>query len=235
MAISNLSQIDIVILCGGLGTRLRPLISDRPKVLAPFKNKTFLDLLLEDLITQGAKRFIFCVGYLNQMLQDHITHHYQHIENIFSVEDQPLGTGGAIKKAISHIQSKPFLILNGDSICRINYNDLLNFHIEKRANFTMALSNPKDRNDGGNVLINNKQKIIKYSEKISLEEKGFINAGIYLMENTIYSLMPIKDVFSLEFDLFPKLVNQKSFGFLTESDVIDIGTVERYQNAINIL
>ena len=123
------SEIDVLILCGGAGSRLRPLISDRPKGMALIKGRPFLDIRVDDLLKQGFERFILCVGHLKEQIIDHFKARND-ADFKFSEEGLLLGTGGAIQNALSMVYSNPVLILNGDSICAVNFGELLQFHCD---------------------------------------------------------------------------------------------------------
>lgn len=250
---NNLDDIDVVILCGGFGTRLRSVVNDRPKVLAKIGNRTFIDILIDNIKIYGFKNIILCVGYLKDQIKNHFNNNYKDYNIRFSDENTPLGTGGALKNAMSLINSDPFMVMNGDSICKTNYQDFYNFHINKNAILSMVLTKSKMHQDFGNVILDQSQRIIKYQEKENInyikdemgnKDKYLINAGIYLMRKDIFSYMPNNDQFSLEYDFFPKLIdknnsgdtinsiNNKCFGFITECELIDIGTPERYKRMI---
>lgn len=227
-------DIDVVILCGGIGKRLRPIISDRPKVLAEIDGKTFLEILIDDLLEQGFKNIILCTGYLKEQIKNHFN--YEKDFNVmFSEENTPLGTGGALKNARKLIKSDPFMVMNGDSICKPNFNDFLNFHFNKKPLMSMVLTRSRNTKDYGNVVIDESNRIVSFKEKIDNKGECLINAGVYLMQKEIFSYMPEEDKFSLEYDLFPKIVNEKCYGFITGSELIDIGTPERYERAINLI
>jgi NDP-sugar pyrophosphorylase family protein len=231
---SDLKETDVVILCGGLGTRLRLVVFDRPKVLAKIGKKTFIDILIDDLIMHGFKNIILCAGYLKNQIKNHFNHDKNY--NIaFSEEDEPLGTGGALKKAKPLIKSDPFMVMNGDSICKINYKDFYDFYINKKAFLSMALVRTKVAQDFGSVVLDGSQKIISFKEKVACGSECLINAGVYLMQKDIFSYMPDKNQFSLEYDLFPKLIEDKCYGFIIESELIDIGTPERYEKAVHLI
>ena len=226
----NLSEIDVVILCGGQGTRLRPVVSDRPKALAKIGEKTFLDILIDDLRRSGFKNIILCIGYLKKAIKDHIINKNDY--NIsFSEEDVPLGTGGALKKAEPMIKSSPFIVMNGDSICKINFHDFYNFHLDKMATLSMALVQTTSSQDFGSVVLDESNRIVSYREKEANLGEPLINAGVYLMEREIFSLMPDQDRFSMEYDFFPQLAGGRLFGFAVDGELMDIGTPERYKKA----
>lgn len=225
-------QIDVMILCGGRGTRLRPVISDRPKALAKIGNKPFLEILIDSITEQGFHNIILCVGYMKEQIQDNFRQDKEY-NLIFSEEETPLGTGGAVKRALSLIKTDLFIVLNGDSISRIDFRDFIRFHINKKSFMSMALFRSTDAADFGSVRMDSNKRIIDFKEKATGE--GFINAGIYIMNKNISSFMPEGNSFSLEDDVFPYIVKNNCYGYLLESEFIDIGTPERYRNAGQIL
>ncbi len=239
MLINNTSkttaEIDVLVLCGGAGSRLRPLISDRPKGMALIGGRPFLDILVDDLLKQGFRRIIFCVGHLKEQ----IIERYQSrndAEFYFSEEDVLLGTGGAIQNALSMVQSNPVLVLNGDSICSVNFSDLLLFHCANASSATFVLTYPQDRYDGGIVFIDGRNKVQSFLEKASSKPPfdGYINAGIYLLKLESLIFSSLKPPFSLEYDIFPTLTKGNAcYGFVVESELVDIGTPERYLKANN--
>lgn len=231
---SIFNEIDAVILCGGKGTRLQLVVSDRPKALAAFGDTTFLDILIASLKSNGFKRFILCVGYLKDQIKDHFKDK-DVLSIIFSDEDEPLGTGGALKKAEPLIQSETFIVMNGDSICDINFHDFYHFHKNKNAMLSMALVRTKETKDFGSVIMNESNEIISFKEKEATNDPCLINAGIYFMQKEIFSHMPDNSRFSLEFDFFPKIIGERCAGFIFDSELIDIGTPERYEKAVHLI
>lgn len=231
---TDLKKIDVVILCGGLGTRLRPVVSDRPKVLAKIGEKTFLDILIDSLTKQGFKNIILCVGYLKGQIKNHFDCDKDY-NIMFSEEREPLGTGGALKKARALIKSNSFMVMNGDSICKIDFRKFYDFHVNKKAILSMALVRTKAAQDFGSVILDDSQRITSFMEKVVNKDECLINAGIYLMQTDVFSFMPDENRFSLEYDFFPKLIEDKCFGFTINSELIDIGTPERYEKAINLI
>lgn len=230
-----MKNIDVAILCGGLGKRLRPVISDRPKSLAEINGIAFLDILIQYVANFGLKRFILCSGYLG----DAIRKHYQQIpgslEIVFSQEKEPLGTGGAIKNAQSLIQSSPFLVLNGDSFCKLNISDFYKFHLKKKAVLSIALSKPGNDQNSGVVILDRKEKIVKFNEKAKPVKGCGCSVGIYLMEKKIFQLMGKNKAFSLEYDLFPPLAGKDCYGYYRKNNFIDIGTPQNLFKASEFL
>ncbi len=231
---ANLKDIDVIILCGGLGRRLQPVVSDRPKALAKINEKPFLDILIDNLMRYGFKNIILCVGYLKEQIKDHFNYN-KNYNIIFSEEDEPLGTGGALKNARPLISSNPFIVMNGDSISKLNFNKLYDYHINKNAFLSMVLTQSQSTKDYGNVVLDGSNRIVSFEEKIDSKRKCLINAGVYMMQKEIFSFMPDGNIFSLEYELFPKLIKDKCYGFVNENELIDIGTPERYKKAIHII
>jgi len=228
------NEIDVVILCGGKGTRLQPVVSDRPKALATFGDTTFLDILIHSLKSYGFKRFILCVGYMKDQIKDHFKD-TKDIILLFSEEDEPLGTGGALKKAEPLIQSETFVVMNGDSICDINFQDFYCFHKNKKSLLSIALVRTKETKDYGSVIMNESHEITLFKEKVSNNSPSFVNAGVYLMQKEIFSYMPDMVQFSLENDFFPKMIGEGRTGFIIDSELIDIGTPDRYEKAVHLI
>lgn len=229
------NEIDVLVLCGGAGTRLRPLISDKPKGMALIGGRPFLDILVEDLLKQGFRRIVFCVGYLKEQIIERYKSRND-AEFYFSEEDVLLGTGGAIQNALSMVQSNPVLVLNGDSICPVNFSELLKFHSTKKSYTTFVLTLPQKRHDGGIVLIDGRNKVQSFLEKTSSNPalNRYINAGIYLLELESLTFSGLKPPFSLECDVFPILTKGNScYGFVVDSKLVDIGTPDRYLKANN--
>jgi NDP-sugar pyrophosphorylase family protein len=235
---SGLSEIDVVILCGGLGERLRPVVFGQPKVLAKIGERTFLDILIDNLLMHGFKNIILSVGYLKDQIKNHFNFDndkdYDYTIT-FSEEEEPLGTGGALKKAKTLIKSNPFMVMNGDSICSINFKDFYDFHTNKKAIMSMVLTKSKKAQDFGSVMLDDSQMIKSFKEKVVGGDECLINAGVYLMQKDVFSYMPDENYFSLEYDFFPKLIENKCYGFIIENELIDIGTPERYEKAIHLM
>lgn len=230
---SDLSKINVLILCGGIGSRLAPLVSDRPKCLAEIRGRPFLDTVLENLIKSGFRRIIFCVGHLSNQVMNHYSPR-DGVEFLFSNEDHPLGTGGAIKNALNLVDGPSMLVLNGDSFCQIDYEKLINFHNRRDSDATLVLIESSDRGDVGFVSLDEDHKIESFSEKD--QKRGgalnYINAGIYLLNVQKFRFDDFNPPFSIELDVFPNLIKLFNFyGFIVNSKLIDIGTPERYAKA----
>lgn len=222
-------DLDAVILCGGTGKRLKSVISDRPKPMAEVAGRPFLDILIDYTAVFGFKRFILCAGHMG----DFIKKYYEKRKDlpaqvIVSQEKELLGTAGAVKNLERVIKSSPFLVMNGDSFCRLDLLRFIRFHEEKNALFSMALARSKGGSDFGRVNVDNSNRIVSFSEKTETKENDLINAGIYLLDNNLFSVIPAGRKSSLEYDIFPKITEDRFYGYVTDEELIDIGTPDRY-------
>jgi len=230
---ADFKKIDLLILCGGLGKRLRPSLNDRPKVLAEIGGRVFLDILIGTISQYSFQNIILSTGYLKEQIKEHFGHNPNY-NFLFSEEERPLGTGGAVQKAKPLIKSNPFLVMNGDSICKVNLEKFYDFHIAKKAILSVVLARSKEIADYGLVKVDASGRIRNFREKVREKGGGLISAGIYLMQRNIFSCMPSKTCFSLESDLFSKILDERCYGFLCESELVDIGTPKRYKEAVKL-
>lgn len=225
----SVSVPDVVILCGGLGTRLRPLVSDRPKVLADVGGGPFLSLIVRQVRAQGFQRVILCVGYKGGMVKDVFGNEVSPF--VFSEEGEPLGTGGAVKKALTLVKTRDFIIMNGDTFCPVSLHELVRFHRARRSVLSLVLHRSA-RSDGGSIVLGSDCGIVRFQERESAGGSGFLSAGVYVMRKEAKKFMPKTRVFSLEYDLFPKVIKSAPcFGFVIDEEAIDIGTPQRYHEA----
>lgn len=222
--------IDVLVLCGGLGTRLRSVIGENQKVLASVDHKPFLELLLRYIQKQKIKRVILCAGYQADALAKILSDAKLTLDIVISKEEKPLGTGGAVKNAFEHIRSDPFFVVNGDSFCRIDYKAVQDFHVAKKAGVTVVLSMTGDGKDFGTVDLDAACRVTAFREKVK-SGHGTVNVGIYCCQKKILNFMPPGNAFSMEREVFPQLVGHDFYGFVTDEPFIDIGTPERYQKA----
>jgi D-glycero-alpha-D-manno-heptose 1-phosphate guanylyltransferase len=231
----TLKNIDAVILCGGMGTRFQKVRNDIPKALAPIGSRLFIDLIVDDLIAQGIRRIVLAVGHLKEQIEAHFQNR-KDAEFLISAESKPLGTGGAIKNAEEFLKSDSILLLNGDSKVQISYSNFLHFHLEKRHLFTMVVSSATRGYDYGNVLIGPKGEMVQFTEKPVAETSSLINAGVYLFQRSLLNSFDCKKPRSLERDLLPDWVSHNWVQcWQTSESVCDIGTVDRYEKACEVL
>jgi NDP-sugar pyrophosphorylase family protein len=230
--------VDAVILAGGRGSRLSGALPGVAKVLAPVKGRPFLDYVLDFLVAQGVARIVVSVGHLQEQVVRRY-HDFRSVPLRFSREDVPLGTGGAVRRALEQVRSDPFIALNGDSLCHVELQRLVALHAEHRAQATVVLARLDARSDVGNVWLNSESRVIAFAEK-SAGDTGktgerFMNAGIYAFRQSAFSDFSAVS-FSLEHDLLPRLVESRGcYGLVAPGAIIDIGTPDRYAQAQSLL
>ncbi len=227
---NDLSDIDALILCGGLGKRLRSVDDQIPKVMMPVKGVPFLDHIIDYVKGQGITRVVLCTGYKARMIEDHYRDLNGEMVIDFSRELEPLGTGGAVRNAQELVVSDSFIVFNGDSLCSVDLKDLFQAHQTFGATATLTVSKVSEGKDYGGIVLGANNQITAFNEK-SEDVISFANAGVYCFKQSIFSLMPPQENFSLEYDVFPSLVSQGLYGFQTEKSFQDIGTPERYKQA----
>jgi len=221
---------DAVILCGGLGKRLRSAVKDVPKPMAKVAGRPFLDILLAHLRRQGLRRAVLCAGYRAGAIK----RHYAGDKDVLvSAEPRPLGMAGAVKHAARLIKSGRFLVLNGDSFCAADLRRFQAFHRRKKAEASVVLTRPAGRGDVGAVRLGSGGRIKDFREKAGAAPGALVNAGIYLLERGVLARIPAGKKYSFEYDLFPAL--RSCYGFRTAAALLDIGTPERYRAAEKIL
>ena len=226
---------DFIVLCGGLGKRLRALVTDNNKTMAMLNNRPFLDLILAHIKTQGGGRVILCTGYKADKVEEYYRRNSQGLTIEFSREEEPLGTGGAIKQAVSSVQTDTFFALNGDSHCPLDYASMLEDYRAKNARALIAVSKIDDNKDYGGVALDDRQRILSFEEKSEQGPAQYVNAGVYCLNRRIFDVVSMPERFSIEYDFFPRLLNQGFYGYVHGQSFWDIGTPERYQKALDEL
>lgn len=224
--------MNAIILAGGLGTRLRAVVNDVPKCMAMINGKPFLFYLLKYLEKFSVNKVILSLGYKSEIVESWI-HDFprEQFPLEFSIENTPLGTGGAIKKALEYVDSKDTLVLNGDTFFDIDINELHTQHLNNRADITMALKEMTDFDRYGNVLVDQNSRIRSFEEKKYCKQ-GQINGGVYILGNGKDLFSDFPDKFSFETDyLRTKMFEKKIYGFIYEDYFIDIGIPKDYVRA----
>lgn len=224
---SRVEDCDVIILCGGLGSRLQSVVADRPKSMADIHGRPFLSFLLEHWVRHGARRFIFSTGYMGDQIESWVRAEGGLYQASFVRDPQPLGTGGALAQAFSVARSQRMFVVNGDSFCDVDPARLLRFHVMKRTQGTMVVTIPDDRCDAGNVVLGRDDRVLSMVEKPGRGTRGYFNAGVYVFEQSVETLFPETHVWSLEREFIPRVVSESLYGFVTASPLFDIGTPER--------
>ncbi len=223
-----------IILAGGLGTRLRSVVSELPKCMAPIAGKPFLHYVIAHLTKEGVTDYIFSVGYKSKNILDYVNDQYGKNEELkiqFSQEDEPLGTGGAIQLALKKATEENVLVCNGDTLFKVSVEQLSSFHVQHKANCTLCLKPMSHFDRYGVVVTDQNNRIISFEEK-RFYETGYINGGIYLLntENFRKETFPLN--FSFEKDYLEKNVRERRlYGLVQDQYFIDIGIPEDYARA----
>jgi D-glycero-alpha-D-manno-heptose 1-phosphate guanylyltransferase len=222
--------MEAIILAGGLGTRLRSRIRDVPKSMAPVAGRPFLEILLDRLIDQGCDRFVLSVGYLRQVIIDAFGENYRGVPLSYAVEDTPLGTGGAIRLALKQVVEPSVLVLNGDTYLDANFAAMLSLHASAGRPMTMAVTRVPDVARYGGVTIAEGQ-VTGFIEK-GQSGGGWINAGVYVLDNTFSWPENLETPFSFETDVLVPRVNQlHAAAFACDGQFLDIGVPEDLDRA----
>jgi D-glycero-alpha-D-manno-heptose 1-phosphate guanylyltransferase len=226
-----MSEVDGIILAGGQGTRLRAVVSDRPKVLALVKGKPFLCRLLDQLKEAGVRSVVLSTGYMADDVESTIGETYDGIRIRYSREQHPLGTAGAVRLALGETMSDPILVLNGDSFCEVDLEQLCRFHCAKLARATIVLAQVEDTSRFGRVETDSAGAVTSFEEKGAAASAGWINAGVYCLNREVAENIPAAQTRSLELEVFPRLIGTGLFGFKAGREFLDIGTPRSYEEA----
>ncbi len=220
--------MEAIILAGGFGTRLAHVVADVPKPMAPVAGRPFLEYVLDDLAAKGASRVILAVGYRQEVIRGHFGGAYRDMELVYSGEDAPLFTGGAIRQALSLCREERAVIVNGDTFFDVDLPGMLRFAGEKDAPLVIA-TRRMTHFDRYGVVLSEAGRVTAFEEKRPREE-GDINGGIYAVKRTLLEGMPVK--FSFEKDFMERFVSGiPMYVYPSAGYFIDIGIPEDYARA----
>jgi D-glycero-alpha-D-manno-heptose 1-phosphate guanylyltransferase len=227
--------IDAVVLAGGLGTRLRPVVSDVPKPMAPVNGRPFLELLLGYWKAQGVRRFILSIGHLAEKIVRHFGAQWQGAEISYAHETRPLGTGGGLLLAAPLVRSEELLVLNGDTFFAVDLEGLARFHREHQADCTISLFHTDDAKRYMGLGIAEDGRV----RELAASGSGVANGGVY-----VFNAQTLRDLAwqrgqkaSLEADLLPEGLRSgwRVFGRRCDAAFIDIGVPEDYRRAADVI
>jgi mannose-1-phosphate guanylyltransferase len=227
-------SLPAVILVGGLGTRLRPLTDRTRKDMLPLVDRPQLAYTFEHLRRFGVTRAIISCGYLPTQIQEYFGDRYGDLRLEYKIEQEPLGTGGAIRFAAEGID-EPFFALNGDSLRETDLGALVDFHRERKCRATILLTPVEDPSRYGLVRVHSDDgRVLSFLEKPRPEEidTNLINAGMYVLEPDVLELIPSGRPVSIEREVFPQLVEEQGvYGVALAGYWLDIGTPDAYLQA----
>jgi len=229
--------MEAIILAGGFGTRLRPLTYTRAKSLLPILNKPMVYYLISNL-PKKVNRVILAVNYKKDQIEEYFDNNDFGKEIIVNDEPKPLGTGGAVKFAEKHITG-PFFVLNSDTICSLNLNEMIEFHNKNQAFCTISLWPVENVSEFGVVDIKEGGNVIKFVEKPKPEDapSNLINAGAYFLKPEVLDYIQTGRLVSMEKEIFPKIIDDtgKFYGFEFKGYWIDVGRIQSYIDINKIL
>ena len=225
-----LHDVSTAVLAGGLGTRLRAAVADRPKVLAPVAGRPFLTHLLDRLARAGAREVVLLTAHAAAQVRDALGEEYAGMRLRYSVEPAPLGTAGAVRQALPLLRSDTILLLNGDSYCDVDLAAFRRSHDGAATGLT--LTRVADASRFGRVRVAADGRVVDFEEKKADGRPGWINAGVYLLPRALLQGLDPARPASLERDLLPAWVAAgRVRGFRAGGRFIDIGTPESYAEA----
>jgi D-glycero-alpha-D-manno-heptose 1-phosphate guanylyltransferase len=226
-----------VILAGGLGTRLRSVVADRPKVLAPVLQRPFVSYLLDQLAAVGIKQVVLLTGYRAGQVAQELGSRHTGMELFYSPELTPLGTAGALRAAMPLLSTSNILLLNGDSYCHVDLAGCADIHRRQRADLSLVVTAVEDSGRYGQVVLASNNQVSRFVEKQPgpSGQKGWINAGIYLLSRGLVEEIPPGRSVSLEREMLPAWTapghGKRVFGYCCPGPFLDIGTPESYTAA----
>ncbi len=223
---------EAIILAGGRGSRLASVLPSRQKVTAEVDGEPFALRLVRWLGAFGVERIVFAAGHRSEDVAAIVAGWSETKPQLaISIEDQPLGTGGAVRLAFEATAADPVLVLNGDSFADVDVDALYAFHAARGARATLALARVDDTSRYGAVEQDGDGVITSFREKASGGGPGVVNAGVYLFSRAVLARAPASQAFGLEHDFFPDLIGDGLFGLAFAGRFIDIGTPESFDAA----
>lgn len=232
-----LASVDVAILAGGLGTRIRDALGDTPKVLAPIGGRPFLDHLLDRLASAGARRVILCLGHLAEQVIAHVEKRPASALGVeWEVEDAPLGTAGAVRLSAHRLSSDPVMVMNGDTWLDLDYADFVETYRCSGAEVAVACANVEDTSRYGRVEIDADDHILRFEEKCEPPgPSGIVNGGVYLISRRALQTIAGGQGASLEHDYLPNFGYADIVAHQAKGVFLDIGTPQSLERAGTVM
>ena len=229
----RLSPHDVtpVLLAGGLGTRLRSVMDELPKVLAPVNGRPVLSYLLDQLAEAGFSEAILCTGYRGRDVRGAFGADHAGMQLVYSPESEPLGTAGALRHALPRISTSVILAMNGDSFINVDLRDFLRWFSDSGADAALVLKKVADTSRYGSVTVGSNDEVQCFQEKRADGGEAWVNAGVYALKSRVVAGIPPGLQVSLERDLLPGLAGAGLRGYKCAGEFIDIGTPDSYARA----
>ncbi len=234
MTVAENPGMEAIILAGGLGTRLKSVVADLPKPMAPINGRPFLAILLDTLSDAGFTAVTLAVGYRSEAIRDCFGDRYRSLRLSYSVETEPLGTGGAMRQALARTTAPHVFVVNGDTYLQLDYQAMLAAHLDADASLTVAVCSVPDAGRYGALEI--ERKHIQGVFEKGRSGPGVINGGVYLLSRDLFECYSLSSIFSFETDLLmPHVSELRPLAFETTGVFIDIGVPEDYSRAQGVL
>jgi len=223
--------VEAIILAGGMGTRLQSVLKDVPKPMADINGKPFLWYLLVFLQKGGITKVIFSVGYKQVFIKEYFKDSFLGMEIVYSSEEKPLGTGGAIKKALAYTTEKAVMVLNGDTFFNFSIEKLYEIHAKYSSKITLGLKPMQNFDRYGSVEMTD--SVVTMFEEKKFKQHGLINAGAYLVDRDLFGIYDVsEEMFSFEKDFLEAYLSDlRPIAYLCDGYFVDIGIPEDYEKA----
>lgn len=222
---------EAIILAGGLGTRLREAVPDLPKVMAPVAGRPFISYIIDHLRMQGITHFVFSLGFKAEIIEQYLKESYPTLNYVTVTEPEPLGTGGGIRLALQKAKGDEVLIVNGDTLFKVDVENLFARHQQNEAECTLTLKPMSDFDRYGVVQLDENARVLSFQEKRQYSE-GLINGGVYLLSKEKFFRRSFPPVFSFEKDYLEAWCHEGTFyGAVQDGYFIDIGIPADYEKA----
>ncbi|MCW3073650.1 MAG: histidinol phosphate phosphatase [Flaviaesturariibacter sp.] len=222
---------EAIILAGGLGTRLREAVPNLPKCMAPVAGRPFISYVIDALRMQGIQRFIFSLGYKSEAIESYLSIEYPTLDYVSVIEEEPLGTGGGIQLCLKEVRGENVLIANGDTLFKINLQEMETLHMQSGSTCTLALKPMQNFDRYGVVSLSESGKVNGFQEKQFYAE-GMINGGIYLLNKENFLRHGFPEKFSFEKEFLELSAGKGTLsGSVQNGYFIDIGIPEDFNKA----
>lgn len=222
--------MEAIILAGGFGTRLRHVVSDVPKPMAPVAGRPFLCWLLDRMVDQGYTHVVLATGYMHEKVEQYFHAEYHGLTIDYARELSPLGTGGAIVNAMQYCRQQRVTVLNGDTLFNIDHRWLANVADTCGARLSLVTRHVNDAGRYGAVIVDNTGRITAFREKDPSLGQGYINGGIYRLHRSLLDTYSVGTPFSFEQEVLQPL-GETFFAFPSDAYFIDIGVPDDYARA----
>lgn len=225
--------MEAVILAGGFGHRLRSVVNNVPKPMAPIAGRPFLELLLDRLVDARFSHAVLSTGYMHETIEDHFGISYRGMPLSYAVEETPLGTGGGLRNAFTRLQGNEAVVLNGDTLFEVDFDSLDTFFHNRKTRLAMILRRVDDISRYGAVVTGDDGQIVRFIEKQELPKgprAGTINGGVLMVERSLVEEKPLGEPFSFEKEILQtKFQEEPFYAYPSDAYFIDIGIPEDYQ------